>query len=168
MPTAKHQTPYTAAQIDLALRKALSRYEACTHATDSAVVTPIALADTYYPVAVPTALHKPSDSFTGSDSRLVFTVAETQKFLVTIDLTIEAPKSNEEVRSRIGVNGTSIMRTSRRSKVLGNLNAVRTVSFSMDAVVTLTQNDYIEAFIGNWTDASDLTVVNLQITAIEL
>lgn len=167
MSAIKHQTPYTGTQIDLALRKSLSRKVGSLYVSGNATPTAVASTQTYYPITV-TSVTLANSDFVAANSRLTLTADITGTFLIMANLCLSGPSSNEEVRARIGKNGATLPQTCSHWSITGNPSSGRVISGSLHTVLTLEEDDYVELFIGNWTNADDLTAINLQLTAIEL
>lgn len=126
---------------------------------DNATITTIAGADTYTKAAGTTTAGSILARFTHSDNRLTHIGQIERIFLVTINISTE-DAANDNVAVRVAVNGTPV---NPRTSVSHN-NAGDASPYSVTSVVSLGENDYIEAFIANLTDASDITAVDLSMT----
>jgi hypothetical protein len=89
----------------------------------------------------------------------------TRIFKITSTLSVESTSSNDQVGVYIAKNGSLIA----SSEVYLTTNtANRAENISVQTVEELTANDYIEIYIENSTDTSNLTVTDMNVIIIEV
>jgi hypothetical protein len=98
-----------------------------------------------------------------SAGRLRYTGAETRMFHVACTISFAPDSANDVFVIGVAKNGTVLP----TSKVLQKVsNAADTNSTAMHVMVSLSTNDYLEAYAGNVTDADDFTIKTLTLFAM--
>lgn len=131
---------------------------------NNATETVISATDTPVKVLGTTTQGSLTQRFTHSNNRLTFVGAITRDFLVTATASISGG-ANKVVGMYIAKNGAVL----DDSEIYATTNAAgKAESISVQAVVNLAENDYIEVFVENTSDTSNVTVefLNLIISAL--
>ena len=97
--------------------------------------------------------------FTHTNNRATYVGALTQKFLVTSTLTLTSGNNNQ-VGIYVSKNGALIGESEVYSTTSG---AGRAENISVQAIVQLTTNDYIEVWVENSAANTDITVSYLNV-----
>jgi len=132
--------------------------ENATETVISAIDTPVLIAGT-------TTAGLLSTDFTHANQRLTYTGIPTGKFLVTVSLSIESAGINNILATHIAKNGTVQAKSQidRFVSTGGDEGAV-----SMNAILELTTNDYIEIYASNSTNTGNVTVTHLNVSVVEI
>jgi hypothetical protein len=167
MTEQRYSSVFTGAQMDEGTRKSIQRMVGSLFVSQNEVATSIVQAETYYPV---TALSTPiyNGAFTASNSRLTLTADRTAWFMVVMTACLSLPDQNIQLRMRIGKNGDTLPQSCAQTTVTGTPFSGRRESLATHTIVQLSQGDYIEAFIANWTNTADVTIRNMQFSAVEI
>lgn len=121
---------------------------------NNATATSVASSGVAYKVAGTTTLSSESRRFSHSNNRLTYTGALTKVFYVTAVLSFSSGATN-----LIGVYIAKNNSTIAASEAYATANtAGRLENITVQAVVQLSENDYIEVFIENDSAATDITV----------
>jgi hypothetical protein len=133
--------------------------------------TAIALTQTYYPIATPSQSVTGGDTFnrgfeSDGNGRLTLTEGPAGWFRVMLSACILITSAEKQYRFRIGRNGVALPESCSHGTVSGTPVAGRRESGATHTYVWLEPGDYVQGFIGNWTNATDITVVNEQLSAI--
>lgn len=107
-------------------------------------------------------------NFSQENCRLTHEGTYQGVFMVLGQVSFNVDSSNKNIRVRIGKNGETLARTEGRTSLAGNPNDDRDESVSLHGIVVLEPQDYVELYIGSWTDTDDITISNLQLTAIQV
>lgn len=110
-----------------------------------------------------------NNGFTSSSAEL--TLSENGRpglYLVLLSMCMTATGNNQIIRVRIGKNDVALAQSCARVTMAGTGSLEREESVSLHTLVTLEKLDTLQAFIGNWTSTSSVTVRNLQLSAIRL
>lgn len=97
--------------------------------------------------------------FSFGTARLTYTGTRPIPFQISSTLTIDSTSGNDELSVYIAVNGT--VKTESRSRAVAGVST----TFNPGITVELVENDYVEIFVENNTDASD---INVQYGNVEL
>jgi hypothetical protein len=162
-----YQSAYTGSQIDQGIRKSISRRVGSLFVSGNDTPTDIAVAQTYYPVAA-ASTQLSNGQFTVLNSRLTYTGAETIMAMVIATTCLSLDDQNEQVRMRIGKNGVTLPESCAQATLTGTPGSGRRESLATHTIVSLSTGDYLEVFVGNWNTAADITVRNMQFSALEL
>ena len=113
-----------------------------------------------------TTLYDPCSCFDNGgadDGRLRYTEAISRVFHIACTISVAPAGANDTFVFGVAQNGT----VSASSKVLLQaINASQPRSTAMHVAMTLAQNDYLELYVGNTTDADDCTLHSLNIFAM--
>jgi hypothetical protein len=160
-------TDYTGTQIDEGLRKSLTRRVGSLYVSANETPTAIAQTQTYYRFTGPaTTLH--NQDFTTAGARLTLVAPVSGLFLVMANMCLSLPSSNIQIRARIGLNGDALPRSCAQFSMAGTPGSGLREAVSLHTLMELTEGDYMDLMVGNWTNTDSITVRNLQFTAIEL
>lgn len=133
--------------------------------SDNTTATSISATNTPVKVAGSTSAGLLSSSFSHSSGRLTYTGANSGKFLVTVAMSLELVGSNDKVKAYVAKNGT----IQSKSEINQNLDATGDVAvLPINAIVELTDTDYIEVFIANETTTDNITVSYMNVSVVEL
>lgn len=103
------------------------------------------------------------DNGGSNNGRLRYTGATTRMFHVACTISIAPAAANDTFVFGVAKNGTVVA----SSKVLIKAtNALDARSTAMHVMVELATNDYLELYVGNTTDADDVTVLTLNLFAM--
>ena len=122
-------------------------------------VTPISGAGDTQKVRGTTTSGTYTSKFTNTDNRATYTGAITKTFKVTAVLSFTSG-TNDIIGSYIAKNGTIIPESEVYQQTDTNGDFA---SCAIQALVELDTNDYIEIFVENSSDASDITVTDLNV-----
>lgn len=127
---------------------------------NNATATTIAVAGTYYKVLGTTLAGSLVQRFNvATSNRAIYTGALTSQFKVTVSLSFTGTNGND-IRFRIAKNGTTIASTQISRTVNGTGNYA---SLSLQDIVQLSTNDYIEVFATNSGATNSITVSDLNV-----
>lgn len=149
-----------------AFRKVLTKRIGSIYVSGNATPTTIAGMQTFYPVTLSSTTIE-SEGFSCSNGRITLTAA-AGKYLVQGNMCIAMADQNTEVHARIGLNGAELARSCSHVTIVGNVGSGRKESLALHTIVDMATNDYIEMMVGNWVDTESITVVNMQLSVIEL
>ena len=99
------------------------------------------------------------ERFTHSNNRATYTGAIIQKFKVTATLSLTAG-NNVQVGCYVAKNGTLPPESEVYATTAG---AGRAENISIQAILTLAQNDFVEIWVENSTNNTDITVTYLNV-----
>jgi len=120
-----------------------------TNTVIAAAATPVLIAGTW--------LSGPTNDFTVSAAgRLTYTGTETRVMSVDLVADLFPVTGNKELYVQLAKNGTLIAGTLIASQVTSSGRVSMTTVWSL----SMAENDYIEAFVGNSTDGIDILVSN--------
>jgi hypothetical protein len=162
-----YNSAYTGAQIDAGVRKSISRKVASLYVSQNEVATAIAQAETYYLVD-PACVTLVSNGLAVSNCRITNSTGDSIALMATLNVCLSLPEQNIQVRMRLGRNGVTLPQTCAQVTLTGTPTSGRRESIGTHTVITLAPGDYLEPFIANWTNSTDITVRNMQFTAVEL
>lgn len=126
----------------------------------NATVTDIVTTDVAVKIAGTTTSGSITQKFTNTNNRATYTGALSKTFLVSAVSSVTSVSSNDQIGYYVAKNG--IVVSASEIYVTTNANS-RAESVSIQGVVELTTNDYIEIWIENKTDTSDVTVTELNV-----
>lgn len=129
---------------------------------NNATATVIAAPNTPVKVAGTTTAGSNNQRFTHSQGRLTYVGARERDFLVTATISLVSAGANDQYGFYIVKNGTPI--TESEQYVTANA-AGRVESVGLQVITDLAENDYIEIWIENTTDADDGTISFLNVIA---
>lgn len=135
-------------------------------AQGNAVATVIPDTTNYVEVAPAGALGEALRFDTPANGRLRYNgslVLPTAAVLVTIALTFTTASANQDVFFRIGKSGTTDALSEQRVK---KLVAADNVTVTLQLLTTVADLEYFSLFVRNTTSISNITVVNMSITAV--
>lgn len=133
----------------------ISQYYMVTNLT----TTPVALQGTAYKIEGVTTSASVTSKFTNTDNRATYIGSLDKFFKVTATLSCNSG-TNNEIGIYVAKNGVILP----ESEVYITANSGgRAEAGTVQALVRLTQNDYIEIFVENETTAQDITVTDLNV-----
>ena len=132
---------------------------------ENAVATTFSAADTPTKVLGTTTANSVNQKFTHTNNRLTYVGALQGEFHVTAVCTFVCSSSNETVGLYIAKNG-AVVNDSEMYTRSDSRN--RAEGISIQTVITLQENDYIEVWIENVADTSNITVEFLNTVIREL
>ena len=162
-----YSSAYTGAQIDAGVRKSISRKVASLYVSQNEVATAIAQTETYY-VVDPACVTLVSNGLAIADCRITNSTSDSITVMATLSVCLSLPEQNIQIRARMGKNGSTLPQTCAQVTLTGTPTSGRRESIGTHTVITLAPGDYLEPFIANWTNNTDITVRNMQFTAMEL
>lgn len=133
------------------------------HFDDPGTLTPIAASLTWTKAANASSLHNGSYRFSqAANNRLQYDGVTNVFSLIVATVSLTAAVNNKYLAVTLGINGTPIEASKMPTKIGtgGDVQAVTAVAHP-----TLTPSDYIELFVMNETDDTDLTVTHAEIIA---
>lgn len=102
-----------------------------------------------------------NEKFSHTNNRLTYTGGITREFVITASCSAQAIQTNATtITVRIAKNGTTIAESESQATTSAT---GRNENFYCQALVELAQNDYIELFIANQTNANSLLVTELNV-----
>jgi len=126
---------------------------------NNATATVISVVDTPVKVLGTTAQGSLTQRFTHSNNKLVFDGAIVRDFFITATASLVSG-NNKVIGLQVAMNGSVVT----DSKVLATTNSGgRAESISVQAIVQLGEDDYIEMFVENTTDTANVTVESLSV-----
>ena len=148
-----------------------SNFSNCTGITNSyevsnyymngnGVVTDIINTGVAVKVAGTTTSNPITQKFTNTNNRATYTGGLTRIFNVTAILSVTSLSANDQVGVYISKNGALI---NSSEAYLTTNNSNRAENLMIQTIVELSTNDYIEVWIENATDTSDVTVTDLNV-----
>lgn len=133
----------------------ISSFNMLNNATETTITT----IDTPVKVSGTTSEGSLVQRFTHTSNRLTFVGAISREFLVTSTASIVGG-NNKVIGLYVAKNGSVLT----DSEIYATTNAAgKAESISVQAIVTLEENDYIEMFVENTTDTSNVTVEFLNV-----
>lgn len=128
---------------------------------NNATLTSISSTGVFVKIAGTTSEGSLNERFdvTTTSNKAVYEGALIDNFVIDAILVVEGG-NNKEFSVRLAKNGTTISQSESRSTTSGNGRAENVV---VQDIVNLETSDYIEVFIANETDTTDLTAVNLNL-----
>ena len=131
---------------------------------DNATVTTIASVDTPVKVAGTTLVGASIALFTHADNRLTYTGPTTHEFMVTAVGAVTAA-NNKALGIYIAKNGTPI---GESEMYVTGAGTTALVNWSTQHLVEMATNDYVEIWVENETDATDVTFPIINVIADQL
>jgi hypothetical protein len=128
--------------------------------SNNATVTVVGAPNTFVKIAGASSAGPYVQRFTLTNNRATYDGAITQFFKVTAIGTILA-QNNREIAFRIAVNGVPIAASQMQTNSEG---LGRSAPLTSQAVVQLAQGQYVEVFVANLTNATNIIVNNLNVT----
>lgn len=126
----------------------------------NATVTDIVTQDVAVKIAGTTTSGSITQKFTNTNNKATYTGALNKTFLVSVVASVTSVSANDQIGFYVAKNGTVVAES--EIYVTTNANS-RAESVSLQGVVELTTNDYVEIWIENKTDTSDVTVTELNV-----
>lgn len=131
--------------------------------TNNATQNPIATAGVFEKILGTTTASASNEKFTHTSNRLTYTGAITREFVVTASCSANSVVTNNVVITvRIAKNGTTLAESESQATTSAS---GRNENFFCQTLVSLAQNDFIELFIANNTNANNLLVTELNVLA---
>lgn len=127
---------------------------------NNATVTVIPAVNTEVKVAGTTTAGANNQRFSHSANRLTYDGARVRDFKVSVTGTLGSGGSNDQYGLYIYKNGAAVVESEQY--VTAN-TAGRVESFALQAIVQMSQNDYVEVWAENSIDADDVTVTFLNV-----
>ena len=122
--------------------------------------TVVAVLGTYYKILGTTTASSINERFSHTNNRLTYTGDLTIVFKVTAVLTI-SDGSQKQFSVRVGKNGTTVAETTTTATTsAGNSKAE---NMSIQGVVSLVTNDYIEIFVANQSGTDNPTIIDMSV-----
>lgn len=128
--------------------------------SDNATVTNVITVATPLKIAGTTTANSINQKFTHTNNRATYTGAINRNFKVTATVSVTSASANDQIGFYIAKNGTVI--TESEMYVTTNASA-RAESVTIQTITSLITNDYVETWVENDTDASDVTVTFLNV-----
>lgn len=128
--------------------------------SDNATVTNVITVSTPLKIAGTTTANSINQKFTHTNNRATYTGAINRNFKVTATVSVTSASANDQIGFYIAKNGTVI--TESEMYVTTNASA-RAESVTIQTITSLITNDYVETWVENDTDASDVTVTFLNV-----
>lgn len=122
--------------------------------TNNATITPIAVSGTAYKILGTTTENAINQKFTHSNNRLTYTGGLDRNFQVSATVSFTSG-NNKVIGLYIAKNGSIVTSSEMYATTSGS---GRAESIHVQTVLELTANDYIELWIENDTDTTDITV----------
>lgn len=128
--------------------------------SDNATVTNVITVATPLKIAGTTTANSINQKFTHTNNRATYTGAINRNFKVTATVSVTSTSANDQIGFYIAKNGTVL----NESEMYVTTNAsARAESVTIQTITSLITNDYIETWVENDTDASDVTVTFLNV-----
>lgn len=137
-------------------QKGLAHY----YMNSNATATTIGATDTFVKVAGATTQGVAPVNFTLASNKATYSLDEAGTYKVSAVLSMSAG-NNEDIRARVGLNGTTQARGEQDIETDGAGDA-HTITVQ-DIVELTASTDYIEVFVANGTSTTDITVSNLHV-----
>lgn len=128
--------------------------------SDNATVTNVITVATPLKIAGTTTANSINQKFTHTNNRATYTGAINRNFKVTATVSVTSASANDQIGFYIAKNGTVL--TESEMYVTTNASA-RAESVTIQTITSLITNDYVETWVENDTDASDVTVTFLNV-----
>ena len=126
---------------------------------NNATATTVSATNTEYKAAGTTISGSLTSKFTNTDNRATYTGSIERIFSVTATMSITSGNNNQ-IGMYIAKNGTVIPESETYMTTNGS---GRAEAAAIQAIVTLTTNDYIEIFVENATATNNITVTDLNV-----
>lgn len=130
---------------------------------NNATETVIAVTNTWVKVAGTTTSEQ-SEKFANTNNRATYISKQRRFFQVGVHLSAFGG-NGDDLEFALAKNGTVISPTI--ASIVGE-GAGNNISVGVDALVGLSENDYIELYARNTTDTTNLTVTSLNLIAVEI
>lgn len=127
---------------------------------ENATVTDIITTGVAVKIAGTTTSAGITQRFTNTNNRATYTGALNKTFLVSVVSSVTSTSTNDQIGYYVAKNGVIV--ASSKIYVTTNSNN-RAESVSIQGVIELITNDYIEVWIENKSDTSDVTVTDLNV-----
>ena len=128
---------------------------------DNATQNTIATQSVFEKIQGTTTASAQNEKFSHSNNRLTYTGGITREFVVTASCAAQSIQTNATtITIRIAKNGTTIAESEAKATTSAT---GRSENFYCQALVELAQNDFIELFIANETNANNLLVTDLNV-----
>lgn len=137
-----------------------SRTQGKLYMTANATATTINTAGVFEKIAGTTTENSLNQRFSHSNNRLTYTGAITQIFTLEAIVSLTG-SNNKDIDIRFAKNGTTLV--SSNSRVTLD-SAGKNQNASIADVIELSENDYIEVYIANDTDTTNVTATDLSLT----
>ena len=134
------------------------------HITATAT-TVIAVTGTYVKMAGTTTLDSALNFSASGNNRLVCNSLVTSNYFLSLSVSMQTTSSNQTLAMRIYKNGvaeTSSTMTTRAE------TANTPCLLSLNQIISLATNDYIEIWLTNITNNNNLTAINATLTLLEI
>lgn len=128
------------------------------HMANNATLTDIITVNTPVKVAGTTTASSINQRFTHSNNRVTYIGAITRSFRVSSVASVTSSSSNKQIGFYVAKNGVVIDES--EMYMTTNTNS-RAESIAIQTIITLSTNDYLEIYVENSTDATDITVTFL-------
>jgi len=129
--------------------------------TNNATQNAIATQAVFEKIEGTTTASSQTEKFSHTNNRLTYTGGITREFVVTASCSAQAVQTNATtITVRIAKNGVTIAESESQATTSAT---GRNENFYCQALVELAQNDYIELFIANQTNANSLLVTELNV-----
>lgn len=131
--------------------------------TNNATQNAIATTGVFEKIEGTTTASNQTEKFSHTNNRLTYTGGITREFVLTASCSAQAIQTNATtITIRLAKNGVTI----EESESQATTSATgRNENFYCQALVELAQNDYVELFIANQTNANSLLVTELNVLA---
>lgn len=129
---------------------------------NNAIVSDIVTAGAYIKIAG-TTISGMDSRFTNTNNRATYTGSKTRTFEISAIATITSASDGDNVAIRIHKNGTAIPGSRSVGVTRVVLGTNKADNIKTQTIVELATNDFIEIFVANLTDTSDVTVADLNV-----
>lgn len=126
---------------------------------NNATITPIALSNTFYKILGTTTSGPYVQKFTLTDNRATYVGALSGYFKVTVVLSASSG-NNQILNVRVAVGGVTVASS---DSTISTSGSGRVENIKIQAIVSLSNGNYVEIFIANGTAANDITVSDLNV-----
>jgi hypothetical protein len=129
--------------------------------TNNATQNPIATTNVFEKILGTTTASPVNEKFSHTSNRLTYTGAITREFVVTASCSANSVTTNTvTILIRIAKNGVTIAESESQA---ATSNTNRNENFYSQAILSLAQNDFVELFIANATNANALLATELNV-----
>ena len=129
--------------------------------TNNATQNAIATTNVFEKIEGTTTASPQNEKFSHTNNRLTYTGGITREFVVTASCSAQAVQTNATtIVVRIAKNGTTITESESQATTS---STGRNENFYCQVLVELAENDFIELFIANQTNANSLLVTELNV-----
>jgi hypothetical protein len=161
-----YQSEFTGAEMDEADDAVLNKALGFLYVSGNENPTDIVETQTYYPVVADSQTVTGINSlFTAVNGRLTYTGTASIKARLTLTACLSMDDSNKQIRMRIGINGVALDSSCAQDSITGNPQSGRRESFGTHTFAVLNEGDYVEGFVADWTNTTDILVRNMQLSA---